>query len=384
MKSSLASVKEIVDWSLGTIHCDPNRSSSVVDFTEQAIDSVKPLADADSRSLAFFFSKDYRSDLKTTQTGVLLVDRKLLSMIESDAPHLLQTAVVIVSDSAGVAVARVSHELSKRITPWISSAVAAPLGVAAVSAAGAAVPNVHRSSVVDEEVLSAGGIAAGVTIGPQCVVEKGVVIGARTRLIGQVYIAPNVVIGEDCVLFPGVCLYEGVTIGNRVRIHANTVIGSDGFGYVQTPLIGEGGRPVGMQHHKLWHLGSVVIGDDVEIGASSTVDRGTWGNTTIANQAKLDNQVHIGHNGKLDEGAVICGGTCLAGRASVGKFAFVGGLTGIDNAVHVGDGAKVGALSMITKDVEPGSVALGNPQREYREHFKAHAALNRMIKKKGS
>src|SRR5690606_18040215 len=95
--------------------------------------------------------------------------------------------------------------------------------------------------------------------------------------------------------------------------------------------------------------------------------------------SKLDNLVQIGHNAKLGKGAVICGASCLAGSASVGAFTYIAGMSGIANKVHVGDGASVGALTLVTKDVEPGGTAVGNPQRNYREHFRAHAALNKLI-----
>ena len=160
----------------------------------------------------------------------------------------------------------------------------------------------------------------------------------------------------------------------RVRIHAGSVIGADGFGYAPKR---EGSQVIG--HVKIYHLGRVVIGDDVEIGANSCVDRSTFGETRIEKSAKLDNIVHIGHNALVEEGAVICGGTCLAGRASVGKFALVGGLTGIINDVHVGDGAQVAAMTLVSKDVLPGSTAVGNPQREYKQHFRAHAILNKLM-----
>jgi UDP-3-O-[3-hydroxymyristoyl] glucosamine N-acyltransferase len=129
-------------------------------------------------------------------------------------------------------------------------------------------------------------------------------------------------------------------------------------------------------------VGRVIIGDDVEIGANTCVDRGTLGDTRIDRGAKVDNLVQVGHNAHLAEGAVICGKVGLAGSASVGRFAYVGGLAGISNQVHVGDGAKVGALSLITKDVPPGESAAGNPQREGREFFKIQALLSKLLRER--
>jgi UDP-3-O-[3-hydroxymyristoyl] glucosamine N-acyltransferase len=210
------------------------------------------------------------------------------------------------------------------------------------------------------------------------VVDEGSKIGDGSVLYPGVVIGPRVTVGEDSVFFPGVVIYENCEIGNRVRIHGNSVIGADGFGYAPKK------SAQGMEgHQKIYHLGRVVVGDDVEIGASSTVDRSTLGDTVIEKHAKIDNQVQIGHNAHVGEGAIICGGSALAGRARLGRYAVVGGLTGVTNAVTVGDGASVAALSLVTRDVAPGSTAVGNPQREYAEHFRAHAALNRLVSERG-
>jgi UDP-3-O-[3-hydroxymyristoyl] glucosamine N-acyltransferase len=125
----------------------------------------------------------------------------------------------------------------------------------------------------------------------------------------------------------------------------------------------------------------VVVGDDVEIGANCTIDRSTFGETRLARGVKLDNQVHVGHNCEIGEGTVIAGATALAGGVKFGRYAICGGLTGVANRVEVGDGASIGALALVTKDIPPGGTAVGNPQREYHEHFRAHALLTRLVKK---
>ena len=122
-----------------------------------------------------------------------------------------------------------------------------------------------------------------------------------------------------------------------------------------------------------------MIGNDVELGANACVDRATFGETRIDHHAKLDNMCHIGHNAWVEEGAILCGGVFLAGNARIGKYAYIGGLTGVTNKVHIGDGAQVGAGSMMTKNIPEGGTGVGNPQREYREHFRAHAMLNKLV-----
>jgi len=319
------------------------------------ISAVKPIHEASVGELSLLFSKEYLAVAAETSASVVLTSQDLYDALVKKG--IKTKALFAIAPNANLASAVLSARCAQTVTPSLTLS--------------SLKPGIHPSAVVHPSAV----IHPQSEISAFCVVDEGAVIGAGTKLHPRVSIGSKVKVGEQCQLFSGVVIYENCVIGDEVRIHANTVIGSDGFGYVQT-------QSPHLKHHKLWHIGAVKIGNHVEIGASSTVDRGTWGDTIIGDQAKLDNQVHIGHNAKLDVGAVICGGTCLAGRASVGKFAFVGGLTGIDNAVHVGDGAKVGALSMITKDVEPGSVAAGNPQRELKEHFKIHAMLNRMIKGK--
>jgi UDP-3-O-[3-hydroxymyristoyl] glucosamine N-acyltransferase len=229
---------------------------------------------------------------------------------------------------------------------------------------------IHASAVIDPSAE----IAEGVTIGPHCVVEASARIGKGSVLYPRVYVGPSVEIGEESVLFPGVTLYESTKLGKRVRIHAGSVLGADGFGYA--PIV-ENGAPTG--HQKIYHLGRVVIGDDVEIGANTMIDRATLGETRIDAGAKLDNDVHIGHNSIVGEGTILCGGVTLAGGTTIGKFVYVGGLTGMGNKAIVGDYAKIAGMSSVSKDVPPGGTCVGRTQRTYRDHFRLEALLNRML-----
>jgi UDP-3-O-[3-hydroxymyristoyl] glucosamine N-acyltransferase len=213
-------------------------------------------------------------------------------------------------------------------------------------------------------------------------VGAGTILGEGVVLYPHCTVGPDVRIGKGTVLFAGVVIYEGVQIGAQVRIHANTVVGSDGFGYA--PIRADLKSKEVTGHQKIYHLGTVVIGDHVEIGSSSTVDRGTFGATRIESHAKLDNQVHVGHNAFVGKGAILCGGICLAGGSIIEDFAYIGGLTGVANRVKIGKQANVAAMTLVTKDVKDGDVVVGNPQRPYREHFKVHALLNRMLENRKS
>jgi UDP-3-O-[3-hydroxymyristoyl] glucosamine N-acyltransferase len=207
-------------------------------------------------------------------------------------------------------------------------------------------------------------------------------VGEGCVLYPGVYVGAGAVLGQRCVIFPNVTIYEAVRVGNDVRIHAGSVLGSDGFGYAPRTRLGADGKPEVTGHQKIYHLGGVVIGDGVEIGALTCIDRGTIEDTVVEKSAKIDNQVHLGHNSRVGEGAVVCGATALAGNASIGAWAYVGGLVGITNHVHVGERAKVAALSLLSKDVPAGVTVSGNPQREHSEYLKVNAMLSRLLKDK--
>ncbi|MFZ9596185.1 MAG: UDP-3-O-(3-hydroxymyristoyl)glucosamine N-acyltransferase [Bdellovibrionia bacterium] len=331
----------------------------------QGRDILKPasLGISKSSDLAFFFSKAFEEELKTANPGVLVIGEAFAQPLEQAKLPFWNHTVVIACKNPYLILAQLSEVFAEGL-----STVAHAVG-SSDELQGQA-PEVHPTAVVAPSVQ----LGRGVRIQAHCVVEEGCELGEGVQLYPGCYLGPGCKVGRFSVLFPRVTLYEWTQIGERVRIHAGSVLGSDGFGYVPKR---ESGQMRG--HQKIYHLGQVVVEDDVEIGANSCIDRGTFGETRIGRSSKLDNLVHVGHNSTLEQGAVICGGTCLAGHASIGKFATIGGLTGIGNHVHVGEGSQVGALSMITKDVPPGETVVGNPQRTYKEHFRAHALLSQLV-----
>lgn len=352
-------LSEIINWTSGRW---VNSSEFSPPLAEKiGIERASPLSHSGPTDLAFFFSKAYQKDLLNALPGILITGEPFVTALENAGLLLWKKSAIVACADPYAAMAILSEKIASRLS-----------SVAHLSqqASSSEEPQIHSSAIVHASAQ----LGKGVVIGANCVIERGVKIGACSVLYPGCYIGPEVQIGEDCVLFPRVTLYEWTQLGKRVRIHAGCVLGSDGFGYA--PLR-EGQKVVG--HRKIYHLGRVVVGDDVELGANTCIDRSTFGETRIEKSAKLDNHVHIGHNAFVDEGAIICGGTCLAGRASVGKYALVGGLTGIINDIHVGDGAHVAAMTLVSKDVAPGATAVGNPQREHKEHFRAHATLNKLM-----
>jgi UDP-3-O-[3-hydroxymyristoyl] glucosamine N-acyltransferase len=172
-----------------------------------------------------------------------------------------------------------------------------------------------------------------VTISPFTVVEMGAGVGDRTVLHPGVVVGRNAAVGEDCLLYPRVVLYEGVRVGSRVILHAGCVIGSDGFGFAPSP---DG-------HRKIPQVGTVEIGDDVEIGANTTIDRAALGVTRIGKGTKLDNLIQVGHNVVIGSDTVIAAQTGISGSCRVGSRVMMGGQVGLAGHIEVGDGIMLGA-----------------------------------------
>ncbi|MDE3197587.1 MAG: UDP-3-O-(3-hydroxymyristoyl)glucosamine N-acyltransferase [Acidobacteriota bacterium] len=214
-------------------------------------------------------------------------------------------------------------------------------------------PGIHRTAVVDESAM----IGNGASIGAGCVVGRDVRIGAGT------------------VLHPRVTLYERVTVGARCVIHSGAVIGADGFGFEMTD-----GR-----YRKVPQVGTVEIGDDVEIGANTCIDRATLGATAIGEGTKLDNLVHIAHNCRIGRHVAIAAQTGLAGGVTIGDYAVVGGQVGVGDKARIEARAVVGSGAGIltSKVVRAGEPVWGTPARPLRQYLAQLATLSRITKRKG-
>lgn len=208
-------------------------------------------------------------------------------------------------------------------------------------------PGIHPTAVVAPSAT----IDPTAHIGPHVVVGERVRIGAKTALMGGNHIGRDCQIGDDTCLHPSVVVYSDCRIGNRVSIHSGTVIGADGYGYI----FDEG------RHRKVLQVGNVVVQDDVEIGANTTVDRAAFGSTVIGQGAKIDNLVHIAHNAKIGAHCIIMGQVGVAGSTEVGHYTVVASQTGIAGHLKIGNQVKIGAKSGIMKDVEDGGAVLGVP-----------------------
>ena len=224
---------------------------------------------------------------------------------------------------------------------------------------------IHPTASVDATAT----IADGVEIGPNAVVEARARIGARTSIRGGAYLGESVVVGDDCLLYPGVIVLDRCEIGSRVVVNAGTVIGSDGFGFVA----GE------TQHRKMPQLARVRIGDDVEIGANCTIDRGPLEDTLIEPGVKIDNLVHVGHNGRIGAKTLIAAQVGLSGSVSLGERVLVGGQAGFSDHTSVGSDSIVGSRAAVMKSFPACSKLGGTPARALRDSLKERAAARGLV-----
>jgi UDP-3-O-[3-hydroxymyristoyl] glucosamine N-acyltransferase len=225
-------------------------------------------------------------------------------------------------------------------------------------------PGVHPSAVV----AASASVDPTVHIGPGCVIEEGVRIGARTVLQGGNHLDRDSRLGEDVFLHPNVVVYARTEIGNRVTVHAGTVLGSDGYSYV----FDEG------RHRKMLQVGKLIIGDDVEIGANAAIDRGALGATVIGQGTKIDNLVHMAHNVVLGKHCIITGQVGFAGSTQLGDYCVVAAQSGIADHLKIGHQVKIGAKSGVMRDIPDGQTVLGIPALPHQQAKRQIIAAQRL------
>ncbi len=209
------------------------------------------------------------------------------------------------------------------------------------------VPGVHPTAVVAPEAR----LGEGVSVGAHCVVEPGAVLGARVVLMPGCYIGHAAEVGDDTFLYPRVTVREECVIGKRCMLHPGVVVGSDGFGFAL-----DAGR-----FHKVPQVGNVVIGDDVEIGANTTIDRATTASTRIGDGTKIDNLVQIGHNVVIGRHCIVVAQVGISGSTQLEDYVTLAGQVGLAGHIKVGRGATVGAQSGVPRSIEPGATVSGYP-----------------------
>jgi UDP-3-O-[3-hydroxymyristoyl] glucosamine N-acyltransferase len=228
---------------------------------------------------------------------------------------------------------------------------------------------VHAGATVDP----AASVSPSASIGPGCTVSAGAVVGDNAVLVAQVHVGRNAKVGANSVLHPHVSIMDRCTVGAHCILHSGVVVGADGFGY----------RPSadGRGLVKIPHIGDVAIGDHVEVGANSCIDRAKFGSTTVGSGTKIDNLVQVGHGCRIGRSCIICGKSGLAGSVVLGDGVVLGGGVSIGDNLEVGPGAKVAALSGVSSNVPAGAVWMGAPAGPAGEWRRTYAALRRLGKK---
>jgi UDP-3-O-[3-hydroxymyristoyl] glucosamine N-acyltransferase len=282
---------------------------------------------------------------------VILSDPRLLSGVEAAA-----AAVVLPEDGPATRLPAI------RVA---NVRLALALALRALAPRQGPAPGIHPTCVIGAGVR----MGADVSLGPYAVVGDDVEIGDRARIDAHVVLEDGVRIGADAVLHPRVTVRHGCVLGARVVLQAGTVIGSDGFGYAQDAR---------RRHVPIPQVGTVILADDVEIGANSAVDRATLGATRIGRGTKLDNYVHIGHNVEIGEDVAMAAACFIAGSVRIGHRVLIGGMSGIADHLTVGDDAIVLGDTAVTRDVPPGTVVAGRPARPRMEQRRVQAAAQRI------
>jgi UDP-3-O-[3-hydroxymyristoyl] glucosamine N-acyltransferase len=310
------------------------------------IEDVRPLGNAGPQHLAFFDNPKYLDQLVTTRAGGCLVSPAFAERVPAS------TAVL------------------KTKTPYNAFASALRLFYADALRPTASKSGDERASgvLIDPSAQ----IDEGVTIEPGAVIGREARIARGTMIAAGALVGYRVSIGQDCYVGPAATVTHCI-IGDRVILHAGVRIGQDGFGFAMSSS----------GHLKIPQVGRVVIGNDVEIGANSTIDRGALNDTIVGEGTKIDNLVQIGHNAVIGRHCVIVAQTGIAGSAQLGDFVVMGGHSGVVGHVKVGHGAQIAGMAHVKEDVEPGARMGGTPAVPFKEWARGVATLKRLSTRSG-
>lgn len=225
-------------------------------------------------------------------------------------------------------------------------------------------PGIHPSAVLGNDVI----LGSEVSIGAHAVVGDRVLLGDRVIIYPLAYIDDDVSIGDDSVIYPHVSVMRGCLLGSRVILHSGAVLGADGFGFVKD----------GHCNVKIPQVGTVVLGDDVEIGANTTIDRATTDSTFVGKGTKIDNLIQIGHNTRIGEDCIIVSQAGLAGSITVGDRVTIAAQAGVKDHVEIGSDCIIAGRAGVTKKVPPGSLVSGFPAKPHRQELHIEAAVAKL------
>jgi len=295
------------------------------------VTSFATLKEATSSQIAFFINPKLLGDLKNTKAGVVILPATFLE-------HLPSSAQALISDNPYLSMAYASEFFSHQ-----SFDTSAPATIS------------EKSS-----------IGAHVVIGSGSVIEEG------THIMPNVTIGAHVSIGKNVIIYPNVVIYDDCVIQDNCIIQAGVVIGSDGFGYAHTKL-GE--------HIKIYHTGNVILEDNVEIGANTTIDKAVFGSTIIRKGTKIDNLIQIGHNCELGQNCIMVAQSGLAGSTKLGRNVVMGGQSATAGHLEIGDFATIAARGGVSKSIEGGKIYSGFPLTLHSEWLKTQAKIAKFFTK---
>jgi UDP-3-O-[3-hydroxymyristoyl] glucosamine N-acyltransferase len=302
---------------------------------EQLVTGLAGIREAAPGDISFLASPKYLAAVKSTRASVLIVPQDITV---SFAGTLIRV------DNPAEAFAKLVEQVAPHPVTYK--------------------PGIHATAIV----ASSAKLGQNISIQPRAVIEDGAVIGDRCVIGAGSYIGHECRLGSGCLIYPLVSIRERTTLGERVILHGGVVLGADGFGF----------ESVGGKHKKVPQVGHVEIGDDVEIGANTAIDRGRFGRTRIGNGTKIDNLVQIGHNCVIGDHCIICGLVGIAGSVIIGNHVTIAGQVGIAGHLTIGDKSIIMAQAGVTKDVPAGSVMLGAPAVPHKEFKRVNATTQRL------
>lgn len=314
--------------------------------TERTITGVAAISAAGASDITFFQSSRFADELSTTLAGACFC--KI-----GDADRVPSTTVALETKEPQRAFAKIAaifYPSAARPTPLLEQSGVSPAA------------HVHSDAMVEAGAT----VEAGAVVGPRAEIGSGTLVAARS------VVGPDVRIGRDASIGPGAVITHAL-VGNRVTIHAGVCIGQDGFGYISSAT----------GHTKIVQIGRVIIQDDVEIGANTTIDRGSNRDTVIGEGSKIDNLVQIGHNVVIGRNCLIAGQVGISGSVTVGDSAILGGKAGVRDNIEIGRGAVLAASSSVATNIPDNARWGGTPARPIKEWLRERTVLQRMTERRG-
>ena len=319
--------KEIAHQLGGTVVGDP----------ETEVSTLSKIEEAQSGSITFLANPKYTPHIYSTKASITIVNKSF----EPDGD--LQTVLIRVEDAYAAFTKLLDfYQVSQLPSPEVSPA-----------------------ATIDPQAE----LGKQCYIGAQTIIQAGSFIGDQSTIHPQVYIGKNVQIGKHTIIYPGVQILDGTEIGDRCIIHSGTVIGSDGFGFAPQK---DG------SYQKIPQLGTVWIGNDVEVGANCTIDRATLGETKVGHGVKLDNQIQVAHNAEIGDHTVIAAQSGVAGSAKVGRYCVIGGQVGVVGHIEVGDHVQIQGQSGVSSNIPSNMAIQGTPAFSYKDYSRSYIYFKKL------